>query len=237
MWLQTTIGNFSIIQTEDDRRVGMLTISSYCRSDLNALAAKYLHDTKVEYGDENSEAHFHIRSTHARVSAAIALAVADIYYSDLTRAVSTISGDYRAKNLMSIECDISSMGRAMQQESEQEISNEYSKPKMVLQIGGEGGGIILWAHSHGEVKLFSIQHDEDCGLLDKDDMVDPIHTHSISMNWDDAMKFLPESWPELYPVFVSQEFWPLIEKKMRQCGVTPNSDWERAIKDSSLEQF
>lgn len=145
MWLQTTLGSFSINQTEADRSVGMLTVASHSRHDIEAYVSRFMppHGV-VQYDDKSAEFQFSIRAPQANVAVTIAAAVSDIYYNDFIGAVQQTQGNLRTKCYYGVASQLSSI---QYQNNEYDPGNQVPEgiePEKILEIGCEGGSFTIW---------------------------------------------------------------------------------------------
>mgnify|MGYP000225484783 CR=1 FL=1 len=81
MWLITTFGFFSVVEKNDQRGSGKLTIRSRVREDLDALRTKYLPELTETIETDNSDYRFRGVAPREAVSKAFAAAVKDIAVS------------------------------------------------------------------------------------------------------------------------------------------------------------
>ncbi|WP_432744226.1 hypothetical protein ABXJ76_03760 [Methylobacter sp. G7] len=247
MWLQTTFGSFSINQTEVDRSVGMLTISSYSRHDIDAFVSRFMPHGFVQYADESAEFQFFVRAPQANVAVSIAAAVSDIYYSDFIGAVQQTQGDSpRTKCYYGVASQLSSI---QHENNEYGLGNQDPKgiePEKILEIGCEGGSFTLWRYPNRGERGFIVNTFDCCSdFLSKEDQIDDSKalqrnaglrqdTNNYLQEWDEAILKLPESWALMYPVYISEAYWPFIFKELRLRGVEPTQGggWIYALKES-----
>lgn len=246
MWLQTTFGSFSINQSEADRSVGMLTVASHSRHDIEAFVSRFMPHGFVQYAKDSAEFQFFIRAPQANVAVTIAAAVSDIYYSDFIGTVQQTQGDSRTKCYYGVASQLSFI---QYENNEYDPGNQVPEgiePEKILEIGCEGGSFTIWRYPHrGErgfiVKAFDCSWD----FLSKEDQIDLSKsllrtndlredTNNYLKQWDEAILELPESWVQMYPVYISEAYWPFISKELRLRGLEPTQeyDWLRALKES-----
>ena len=251
MWFQTTFGSFSINQTEADRSIGMLIVSSHSRYDMDALVSRFIPNSVVQYADKSAEFQFFIRAPQVNVAVTIAAAVSDIYYSDFIGAVQQTQGDLRTKCYYGVASQLSSI---QYENNEYATDNQVPKgiePEKILKIGCEGGSFTLWRFPNRGDRGFIVKT-FDCSwdFLSKEDQIDIFQdrlrinsiredTNNYLKQWDDAIFELPESWVHMYPAYISEAYWPFISKELRLRGVEPTQEgnWLYALKESQKEDF
>ncbi|MEC4747163.1 hypothetical protein [Methylomicrobium sp. Wu6] len=230
MWLQTTLGFFSIQQEHIDRDSGMLTVSAYCLDDLQAFVSKLMPGCVIQYGDENQSHKYFIRAPQARIGAAIAQAVSDICYRDLTNAVRLSEGDIRTKCLMGIEHQLSEIQHYQREYHFDASTAKDSEPEKILEVGCEGGAYTLWRCQYCGQNVFIVASNDCSGLwIDEDTSFQEKAFYS----WDEAVRNLPEHWASLFPLYVAPDYSGLIKNELRMRGVdvTQENDWKYVLDD------
>lgn len=97
IWIQTSIGFFSIVQKEEDQQHDQLTIRSRVRSDLEAL--RFLHLPSLGCITENHRSDYLYRAKVSKPDFAVAMSqmIGSIGYSNFKNEVQTVQGKDRAK--------------------------------------------------------------------------------------------------------------------------------------------
>lgn len=112
-----------------------------------------------------------------------------------------------------------------------------SKNKVIeqklLEIGAEGGAITLWGIASEDIKQFRVEV-FDGSMVMIGEGGDATCRQSTFDKWEDAISYLPECWVKLLPVFVDENYWPLICKELMAKGVDAASDenWLHALAES-----
>ncbi len=96
MWLISPIGFFSIVQKPGDKQNDTLTVRSRIRSDLVALKQHYLPGLGPIQENEGTDYRFRAVAPRAEVSAAMALMVDKLDYSNFKSEVGKKQGYERA---------------------------------------------------------------------------------------------------------------------------------------------
>lgn len=231
MWLQTTFGSFSINQSEDDRTVGMLTITSDSRDDLQTLVARFMPNAILQYSENKKQPPF-IRAPHAKVTASMAQAVSEIYYSDFLQAVEQIEGDCRAKCFANVAYQLSDLQFEKREYEFDPSSTVGTYPQKILELGLEGGSVILWGYKSCGRRGFSVETN-DCSLVLIGEAEEPDNQELFLQSWNEAIDSMPNSWTCFYPIYIAEDYWPLISAELRARGiVSAQSDWLNALKKS-----
>lgn len=93
MWLQTTVGFFSIVQKEGERD---LTVRARARKDLERLRDRYLKDLGEIREGEGTDYRYRASASHEAVAQAVRRMVLAIGYPSFKREVALQLGDGRA---------------------------------------------------------------------------------------------------------------------------------------------
>lgn len=94
MWLQTTIGFFSVVEKPEDRGKGMLTVRSRSREDLEFLARCF--EKTPEITGKVSDYPFRIRVPREELAVVMAELVRNIDYPNFKSEVAKRQGSQRA---------------------------------------------------------------------------------------------------------------------------------------------
>lgn len=97
MWLITTFGFYSIVEKNDQRGSGNLTIRARVRADLEALRDKYLPDMGEIIETHNSDYRFRAVAKREAICAAFAAAMSDINYHNFKDEVARKQGRARSQ--------------------------------------------------------------------------------------------------------------------------------------------
>jgi hypothetical protein len=95
MWVLTTCGFFSVVESREDRSV--LQVRGRCRADLEAFRERYLGDAAREIFElPGRDYEYRIYAGHDEVASAMAAATRDIDYGNFKDAVKERQGAKRA---------------------------------------------------------------------------------------------------------------------------------------------
>ncbi len=97
IWIQTSIGFFSIVAKPEDHQHDQLTIRSRIRSDLEALKLLYLPRLGKITESTRSDYQFRAKVNRSDLAAAMVNMVSTIGYSNFKNEVQTVQGKDRAK--------------------------------------------------------------------------------------------------------------------------------------------
>lgn len=96
MWIQSTVGAFSIVQKPWDAARDTLTIRSRVRQDLDGLRTIYLPDLGPTQYDANADYHYRAVAPRASVMAAMSALMGDVTYPDFKSEILRVQGPERA---------------------------------------------------------------------------------------------------------------------------------------------
>lgn len=229
MWIQTTIGSFSIIQTEADQSAGMLTVAAQNDRDLQRLIERFIPDTVLQYSEENSSPLVFIRAPQGVVAAAMAQAVADICYSNFLQTVDLLEGGERAKSYSNIAFNLEQLQHENSDYDFEAATKAGVSPEKVMEIGLENGSVTLWAYRYAGHCGYSVEvNDWSLTLISESD--EPENREDFYQEWHQAIRGLPERWVMFSPLYVAEKYWPYISKELRLRGAEPSLDegWTKA---------
>lgn len=106
MWLQTTIGFFSIVQKDGEPD---LTVRARARADLDRLRERYLPELGEIRRGEGTDYPYRAGASHAAVAHAVGRMVMDIGYANFKNEVTRQAGAERAavySHVWDVLCDI-----------------------------------------------------------------------------------------------------------------------------------
>lgn len=96
MWLVTTVGFFSIVEKEWDRKTGTLTVRARVREDLDALREQFLPELGPTVESDTADYRFRAQVARSAFAAAMSKLAEAISYANFKDAVAERQGHYRA---------------------------------------------------------------------------------------------------------------------------------------------
>jgi 8-oxo-dGTP pyrophosphatase MutT (NUDIX family) len=97
IWIQISVGFFSIVQKEEDQQHDQLTIRSRVRSDLEALRLLYLPSLGCITESHRSDYLYRAKVSKSDFAVAMSQIIGSIGYSNFKNEVQTVQGKDRAK--------------------------------------------------------------------------------------------------------------------------------------------
>ena len=97
MWLVTTIGFFSVVEKEWDRKPGTLTVRARVREDLDALRGQFLPELGPTVESDTADYGFRAQAPRAAFAAAMPRLAEAIDYDNFKDAVAERQGHHRAR--------------------------------------------------------------------------------------------------------------------------------------------